>query len=772
MSATARTENELSLIVKQLRTTLGKMELVLSSISESIVWTTQDGIIEWCNGPFDRLLRQGHICLLGKSLFANMPLQQGGVDITPENHPIQRAIRSGPGLDVFQFFQDGETRHLEFAWSLTAFGDGEKTAVLTIRDITESRMVQDALEQEIKYLHLYESISATANEATDLNHILLFCITRICEEMAWPIGHTYHVTRHEGKARLEPGALWFLADPIRFQEFRSATELTFLEPGQGLPGTVFQSRQPTWFLDVSTNANFPRAPIARLVGLKSAFAFPILSRGEVVTVLEFFSCDVEEPNKRFLEVLGYFGTALGRAFEIKQSEESLTFRALHDSLTGLPNRVLFVNTVRQAILRRLRHSHDYNFAVLFLDLDRFKIINDSLGHPFGDALLIEVARRLLTSVRAGDMVARIGGDEFAVFLDDLPPTIDCRACHETANRMQKALVAPFQLDSHAVYTAASIGVALSQTGYSGPDEILRDADIAMYRAKANGGARTQIFDSVMHDKAVQRLLVESELRTAVERNELVLYYQPVCRVTTGAIVGFEALLRWQHPQRGMIPPSEFIQIAEETRQIISIGEWVISEACRWRADLERKLPHASRLTISVNVSGQQFTNPGLVEHIQSVLAETGLDAEKLNLEITEGVMMERVAKIQTVLEQLQKIRVHLHVDDFGTGYSSLSYLSRLPIHTLKIDRSFVMGLESSEDNVEIIRCILVLAKTLKMSVIAEGVETLQAAEKLSVLGCRLVQGHYYSMPLDGSSAENLIAGRGAPINTPFEGLQE
>ncbi len=438
--------------------------------------------------------------------------------------------------------------------------------------------------------------------------------------------------------------------------------------------------------------------------------------------------------------------------ERKQIEEQLRHNAFHDGLTNLANRALFMDHLQLALARAGRHE-GYRFAVLFLDLDRFKVINDSLGHIVGDKLLVGIARRLETAVRPGDTVSRLGGDEFTILLDDLGNVGEAEA---VAGRLLRELAMPYNLSGHEVFISVSIGVALSANGYQRPEEILRDADTAMYRAKQLGKARYEVFDQAMHTRAMDRLETERDLRRAVERRELFLQYQPIVSLETGAVRGFEALVRWHHPERGVIPPAKFIPVAEETGMIIPIGIWVLGEACRQICRWQELYPAEEPLTMNVNLSGKQFMQHDLLEQIEAVLRQTGLDPRSLKLEITESVVMENIETATRTLERLRALGVELSIDDFGTGYSSLSYLQRFPVSTLKIDRSFVSRMTESEGTAEIVRTIMKLAQNLGMGVVAEGVETERQREQLQTLECEFGQGYYFSKPMDDAAAEELL----------------
>jgi diguanylate cyclase (GGDEF)-like protein/PAS domain S-box-containing protein len=434
----------------------------------------------------------------------------------------------------------------------------------------------------------------------------------------------------------------------------------------------------------------------------------------------------------------------------KAAEEKLLHEAIHDVLTGLPNRALFMDLLGRSVARSKRRR-GYLFAVLFLDLDRFKVVNDSLGHVVGDQLLVGIAGRLEKCLRPEDTVARLGGDEFTVLLEDINDISDAT---RVAERVHKELESPFHLSGHEVYTTASIGIALSATGYDAPDQILRDADTAMYRAKALGKARHEVFDTGMHTRAMALLQLETDLRRAVERQEFRLHYQPIVTLARGRVVGFEALVRWQHPQRGLLLPAEFMAVAEETGLILQVGKWIIHEACRTAGGWTERFGRP--LVMAVNLSNRQFGQPDLPEQIAGVLRQTGLPPDRLKLEITESVIMEHGEGVTHTLHRLRDLGVDLYVDDFGTGYSSFSALQRFPISTLKIHGSFVRALDNGE-GLEIVRAIMTLAKNLKLNVIAEGVETPSQARRLKGLKCPQAQGAAFAEPVPADDVITLLS---------------
>lgn len=458
---------------------------------------------------------------------------------------------------------------------------------------------------------------------------------------------------------------------------------------------------------------------------------------------------VRDPTGKPLHLIGQFMDVTDR----KRTEEQLRYDALHDSLTGLANRVLLMERVEQS-LRRTQRYPNYLFAVLFIDLDRFKVVNDSLGHLVGDRLLIAIARKLETIVRSTDTVSRLGGDEFIILLDEIK---DINDAIRIAERISAKLRSPFRLEGREVFTAASIGIALSSTDYYQASDLLRDADIAMYRAKAKGKARYEVFDRLMYAQALKQLQVENDLRQALERSEFLVYYQPIVSLLTGRLTGFEVLVRWQHPSRGLVSPAEFIPVAEETGLIVSLGEWVLHSACQQMSAWQTKFPAAMPLKISVNLSGKQLRESDLLKKIDQILAQTALDGQTLKLELTESMLMDNAEAIIATLSQLRARKIQLSIDDFGTGYSSLSYLYRFPVNTLKIDRSFVSRIGEKGENLEIVKTIITLAHQLGLEAIAEGVETPQQLSQLKALTCEEAQGYFFSQPLDWESAEALIA---------------
>lgn len=438
--------------------------------------------------------------------------------------------------------------------------------------------------------------------------------------------------------------------------------------------------------------------------------------------------------------------------EQKKAEKQLLHNAFHDALTGLPNRALFMDRLKNSLVE-VKKGDGYSFGVLFLDLDRFKVVNDSLGHQIGDQLLVATARRLESCLRPGDIVARLGGDEFAVILDRVKHVSDAI---QAAERIRERLSSPFNLSGHEVFISASIGIALNQTASEEPDEILRNADTAMYRAKDQGRGCFELFDKGMHVRNAALSQLETGLRRALARDEFRVHYQPIISLENWRISGFEALLRWEHPEHGYISPLKFIPVAEESGLIVELGQWVLREACQQLRSWQEQFPSEPPLSISVNLSGKQFSQPDLIDCISKILTETGLDAGSLKIEITESAIIENIDSAAMMLKRIKALGIRLSLDDFGTGYSSLSYLHRFPIDTLKIDRSFVSRINLPK-NAEIVKTILTLARNLGMDVVAEGVETREQVLQLTGLNCEYVQGYLLSKPIDGRAMRELIS---------------
>jgi diguanylate cyclase (GGDEF)-like protein/PAS domain S-box-containing protein len=511
-------------------------------------------------------------------------------------------------------------------------------------------------------------------------------------------------------------------------------------------------RVDEWFdrVDQRDRANFDEAMSLHLEGRSSLFEaeYRITAKGgEVRWVLSRGVAVRDE--------LGAPWRMAGSMTDItrrKQTEARLLHEAMHDALTGLPNRILFMDRLELA-LRRFRRDPSKMFAVLFFDLDRFKHVNDSLGHQVGDELLSQVAGRLLGCLRPGDTLARLGGDEFAIVLNDIAGPTDAIFVVE---RLQESLAQEFEIESHAIYTSASIGIAVSSEVYRTPDEMLRDADIAMYRAKNSGHATYAVFDTYMHDQAMFQHRMETDLRRALDKGEFDIYYQPIVALDTQRVIGFEALLRWHHPSRGLVMPDEFIHIVEETSLVVPIGWWVIERACNQLAKWQRLFPVSPPLAMSINVSGKLFLTDDMAKRLAALLEDCGVSPQSVRLEITERVVMDHGDLVLSTLSDLRDLGVELHVDDFGTGYSSLTYLQRFRYDSLKIDRSFVSTMSEKIDSSAIVEAIISLGATLGMKVVAEGVETPEQVKRLRAMNCPAAQGFWFCRPLHQDAVNDYL----------------
>ena len=595
--------------------------------------------------------------------------------------------------------KDGTLVEVEGAVS-TVVISGKKYVMTAVRDISERKRAEEALrESEHKFRTLIESTSEGLLQV-DNEDCVLFVNSRLCEMVGYSADELM-------------GACWIktLLDDGGEELVKQANER--------------RQRAISDRYEICLKAKTGESVWVTVSGA------PILDSENVI-----------------IGSLGVFSDITTR----KRAEEQLLHDAFHDNLTGLANRALFMDHLRMTI-ERGKSLHSNPYAVLFLDFDRFKVINDSLGHAEGDLLLNHIARRLESATRTGDLVGRLGGDEFVVLLSEMLVEDDAV---QVAERIQESLENPFDLSGSEVYISASIGIALSAAGHLRAEDMLRDADIAMYRAKANGRARYQVFDQEMHQQATSHLQLETEMRQALERGDFALYYQPIMNLETNRLAGFEALVRWIHPERGVISPIEFIPAAEENNLILPLGRWILQESCRQLREWQKKNPAAEDLKVSVNLSGKQFLQSDLAEQIVLSLVAADLAPRCLKLEITESYLMENSEKVTEIMERLREIGVEISLDDFGTGYSSLSYLHRLPVDYLKIDRSFVSRITDSRENSEIVYTIIKLAQNLKMKVIAEGIETIEQLEHLKSLKCEYGQGFYFSKPVEASAAERFI----------------
>jgi diguanylate cyclase (GGDEF)-like protein len=624
--------------------------------------------------------------------------------------------------------------------------EAEVIAERTTRELYGS--VQE-LQRANEVAELLGTIAVAANEADRQEQVLQATVDRVCRHMGWPVGHALAVAGDEVVSM----GVWHLEEPARYEAFQQRSEALRFGRGVGLPGRVLASGEPASITDVADDVNFPRRPEATAAGLRSAFAFPVLVRTEVHAIMEFFAVEEEPIDAALLRVMGQIGAQVGRACERQVSEARLTHLALHDPLTGLANRALLTEHITRALAQSQRGGSPV--SVLFLDLDDFKSINDTLGHAAGDAVLVEVGRRLDHTLRGSDAVARMpasaaarfGGDEFAMLLDG------CADPDVVAERITEALAVPLVIDGNEIFVSASIGGTVAIPSQDAA-EALRAANVAMHAAKQAGKRRYQRFEPAMRDAAVRRHQLGADLRHAIEGEELRLHYQPEVDVSSGRVTTVEALVRWEHPELGLLPPGDFIGVAEETGLIVQLGAWVLDHACRQAVAWADAFPALDDLTMAVNVSGRQLRDPHFASTVADTLLRTGLEPRRLCLELTETVLIEHRTAAEGILKDLRALGVRFAIDDFGTGYSSLATLSQLPVDVLKIDRSFVVDVPDDADAGSIVWTIVNLGHRLGLRVVAEGIERTDQLRAVHGFGCDVVQGFHFARP---APAEDIVA---------------
>jgi diguanylate cyclase (GGDEF)-like protein len=595
------------------------------------------------------------------------------------------------------------------------------------------------MREELRTSALLEEIAVAANSASSIDDAYARCLDLVCRDVGWPLGHVW---QPESDGSVRAANIWHIADRTPFGTVAEASRRMALPQGFGLPGRAVVSGAPAWIDDLRAENGYPLADVAGRAGLVGALAFPVHVDGDVAGIIEVFSTARIPRSRRLLRTINQVDVQLGRVIERERHQQDLAYRALHDDLTGLPNRTLLLEHVAGAQARTRRSGGI--LALLFLDIDNFKLTNDALGHQTGDTVLAAVGERLATGMRAMDVVSRFGGDEFVILCEGLKDEDEADAL---ARRVQFLLQQQVSVDERWMSVSASIGIAIGRGGEA-PEDLLRDADTAMYAAKRRARGSAARFDASMREEVSERMRLADELVGAAQRGEMRLYLQPIIDLEANRLRAFEALVRWEHPVHGLVPPGVFIPLAEDSGVIGEIGTWVLRESVRWAAQIH------PAVYLSVNLSTRQLEDPSLGGMVSAALAEYGVPAERLTLEITESVLLDGEAEQLARMEALRETGCRISLDDFGTGYSSLSYLQDLPLDVLKLDMSFALRLVDGEDQhaSTIIATVSALARGLGLDFVVEGVETAEQLGRLRRLGCQLGQGYLFSRPLPAQEA--------------------
>ncbi len=723
-----------------------RTQVLIETLPNPVFFKGLDGKYLGVNRAWEAFFNVPRDAIVGKTVHSLYP---HAPEVAERLHERDLALWREPGKQVYETaiaLPDGRQRDALYYKATFSGPDGAVAGLIgTIIDVSEARQAERRQVME----HAVTQVLANAETVSDA---LPQTIRTICEAFGWACGAYW--SADEQRNVLRRAAVWHVDEPevARFLSTESFSEERALSAAKagGLLRRVWRDRAPIWIADVATEPEFKRGSAAAVAGLHCAFAFPVVARGERLGVMEFFSRSIKQPDPELLAATRSLGSQIGQFMVRRNAEEKLRFVATHDALTELPNRVMFGQRLDHALVQAQRHRR--RLAVLFLDLDRFKLINDTLGHEYGDALLREVARRLRQCLRASDTVARLGGDEFVVLLEDVTEPVFVAS---VAQKIIAAVGEGYVLAGREYHVTASVGASTFPDDAADAPSLLKNADVAMYRAKDQGRNTFQFYSSQLNLHSAQRLNLESGLRRAIEREEFVLHYQPQVELRSGRITGAEALVRWLHPELGLLSPGRFIAIAEETGLIVPIGQWVLRTACAaQRVWADRGLPP---LRVAVNLSARHFMRSDLAADVGSALADAGCDPARLELEITETSVMEDPERVVALLHQVREIGVRVAIDDFGTGHSSLAYLKRFPVDNLKIDRSFISDVPSDKNNVAITQAVIAMGHSLGMRVIAEGVETRAQHNFLLAHKCDEYQGYFFSKPLAEADFTALLA---------------
>jgi len=723
---------------EKLRESEERFRLIAENVGDLVAMVDTEGRRIYNSPSYRTVFKDGEI----------QPDTDSFKEIHPEDRERVKAIfretvETGVGRRTeFRFvLKDGGIRYIESEGRVIRDAAGKVTKVVVVsRDISERKRAEQRERME-------HAVTRVLAESETLAEAIPKIVQTICETLNWDCGARWSMD--ERKKAVACVETWSIPEKPFTDFIAEVREMTFQPTHRGLVRQVWMSGTPHWIPDVSRDEGFQRAQLAAKAGLHGAFAFPVLAGNVTLAVLEFFSREIRNPDPSLLQMVRVIGSQIGQFMARKQAEENLLYVATHDTLTGLPNRYMFNQRFAHALNNAQRYRK--TMALLFLDLDRFKFINDTLGHPFGDRLLQEAAARLRMCLRESDTIARFGGDEFVALIEDFSEPSDVIS---VAQKILHALRWPFMLQGETCHLTASIGISLYPNDGADFANLLKNADIATYRAKEQGKNNYLFYSGEMNDHLSARIAKETRLQGALERNEFILHYEPKVEINTGRITGMEALIRWQHPDLGLLPPVEFIGHAEDSGLIVPIGAWVLRIACAHNQTLQSRV--ATPLTVSVNLSARQFEDKHLLREIERALSESSLKPNCLELEITESMVMRDTQSSKKILDGIKSMGIRLAIDDFGTGYSSLASIKRFPFDCIKIDRSFIKDIPQDPDDVAITQAIIAMAHSLRLKVIAEGVETQEQLDFLSEHGCHEFQGYFFRRPQPAEDFSKLL----------------